>query len=115
MLPDGKAISSFKYWNSGEDGEPVAPDGIPRFITPSQQSIFGFAALPFLLMPVTFVLIYLAPGSFPLNEFSLGTVALALAFIQVAMCFVFIPLANSSLEKIRSQRYSEPEAPKPDV
>lgn len=69
MLPDGKAISSFKYWNSGTDEVPVASDGIPRFITPSQQGILGYAILPFLLMPVTFVLIYLAPGSFPLDEF----------------------------------------------
>ena len=115
MLPDGKAISSFKYWNSGEDGEPVAPDGIPRFITPSQQSILGFAALPFLSMPVTFVLIYLAPGSFPLNEFSLGTAVLALALIQVVMCFVFIPWANSCLGEIREQRYFEPEGSDPSA
>nr|WP_298896988.1 hypothetical protein [uncultured Altererythrobacter sp.] len=108
ILPNGNAISSFKYWATGDDDKPVAADGIPRFATPSQQAILGYAVLPFALMPVSFLLIHLAPsGSFPLNEISIGVVMLAWLAWQFSMAAIFIPWANSTLAKIRNQRYSE--------
>ena len=114
ILPNGNAISSFKYWATGDDEQPIAADGILRYATPSQQAIIGYALLPFALMPVSFLLIHLSPsGSFPLNEFSIGVVMLAWLAGQFCMVAIFIPWANSTLAKIRNQRYFEPEGSEP--
>ena len=114
ILPNGNAISSFKYWTTGDDEQPIAADGILRYATPSQQAIIGYALLPFALMPVSFLLIHLSPsGSFPLNEFSIGVVMLAWLAGQFCMVAIFIPWANSTLAKIRNQRYFEPEGSEP--
>ena len=114
ILPNGNAISSFKYWVSVDDEKPIAADGIPRYATPSQQAILGYAVLPFALMPVTFLLIYLAPeGSFALDEFSSGLAVLTWLACQFLLAAIFIPWANSTFAKIRNQRYFEPEGSKP--
>lgn len=114
VLPNGNAVSSFKYWATGDDDRPVAKDGIPRYVTPSQQAIIGYASLPFALMPVTFLLIHLTPsGSFPLNEFSIGVVMLVWLAGQFFLAAIFIPWANSCLGEIRNQRYFEPEGSDP--
>ncbi|NNE50259.1 MAG: hypothetical protein HKN38_08665 [Altererythrobacter sp.] len=108
ILPNGNAISSFKYWSTGDDDQPIAADGIPRYATPSQQAILGYAVLPFALMPVTFLLINLAPdGSFALDEFSFGLAVLGWLACQFFLAAIFIPWANSASAKIRNQRYLE--------
>ena len=114
ILPNGNAISSFKYWATGDDEQPIAADGILRYATPSQQAIIGYALLPFALMPVSLLLLHLSGGgSFQLNEFSIGLVMFVWLAGQFLMAAIFIPWANSTFAKIRKQRYFEPVGSEP--
>jgi hypothetical protein len=110
ILPNGNAISSFKYVVTARDEQPVGADGIPRYVTPRQQAILGYVLLPFALFPVTFLLIYTsANGAIDLDELSYELAVLVWLGCQFAMATIFIPWANSCLEEIRNQRYLEAE------
>ncbi|MBO6945534.1 hypothetical protein [Altererythrobacter sp.] len=110
VLTNGNAISSFKYVLTVRDEQPVGADGVPRYVTPRQQAILGYALLPFALFPVTFLLIFTsANGAIDLNELSYELTVLVWLGCQFAMATIFIPWANSCLEEIRNQRYLEAE------
>ena len=114
VLPNGNAISSFKHVVTAKDDRPVGADRIPRYVTPPQQAILGYALLPFALFPVTFLLIYSsANGVIDLDELSYGLAVLVWLACQFFLAAIFIPWANSCLGEIRNQRYFEPEGSDP--